>query len=293
MRIDPYIINKERDINGDVVKDGIDNKDILSFLKDQGFKKKPLKENEQVTWMFSLNLEGKTEEDILKEMKQNTRNIIKKTEKIGIKVKELSYEELPIFNNILKETGIRRNFTTREKEYYEDMYNIFHDKNEVKYFITELNLKEYVENLTNEINEKEKKLKSNNIKQTRKEDLLKEIKNLENQISELEALNEKYSNLQSEFGNRQQQRKNKLSFFLGSSLQNQILEKYYNGMNGLLNGFDFNNAYDGLSEAKSRIIQKINQLNNQLDNCKDMLAYRKTRRNYWKSQLANAMAEGK
>lgn len=120
-----------------------------------------------------------------------------------------------------------------------------------------------------------------------------EIKNLENQISELEALNEKYSNLQSEFGNRQQQRKNKLSFFLGSSLQNQILEKYYNGMNGLLNGFDFNNAYDGLSEAKSRIIRKINQLDAQLDNCKDMLAYRKTRRNYWKSQLANAMAEGK
>ena len=194
LRIDPYIINKERDINGDVVKDGIDNKDILSFLKDQGFKKKPLKENEQVTWMLSLNLEGKTEEDILKEMKQNTRNIIKKAEKIGIKVKELSYEELPIFNNILKETGIRRNFTTREKEYYEDMYNIFHDKNEVKYFITELNLKEYVEKLYTEKKEKEQKLQNKNIKITRKEELLKEIKSLENKISEAKSIRNKTNN---------------------------------------------------------------------------------------------------
>ena len=34
--------------------------------------------------MFSLDLEGKTEEEILNEMKPNTRNIIRKAEKSGI-----------------------------------------------------------------------------------------------------------------------------------------------------------------------------------------------------------------
>lgn len=119
-----------------------------------------------------------------------------------------------------------------------------------------------------------------------------EKRDLENQISELEALSAKYSGLQSRFGDRQQQRQNRLSFFLSSCLQNQILKRYYNGMNGLLGGSDFNNAYDGLSEAKRKINQKINQLDDRLDDCKERIAYRRRRCDYWKSQLATAMAEG-
>ena len=45
-----------------------------------------------------------------------------------------------------------------------------------------------------------------------------EKRDLENQISELEALSAKYSGLQSRFGDRQQQRQNRLSFFLSSCL---------------------------------------------------------------------------
>ena len=119
-----------------------------------------------------------------------------------------------------------------------------------------------------------------------------EKRGLETQISELEALSSKFSGLQSRFGDRQQQRQNKLSFFLSSCLQNQILKRYYNGMNGLLGGSDFNNAYDGLSEAKRKISQKINQLDDQLDDCKERIAYRRRRRDHWKYQLATAMAEG-
>ena len=49
-------------------------------LEKLGFKRVPVDKAEQVVWMFSLDLEGKTEEQILKEMKPNTRNQIKKTE---------------------------------------------------------------------------------------------------------------------------------------------------------------------------------------------------------------------
>lgn len=191
LRIDPYVINKERDINGNVVENGQDNKHIKKYLQDLGFKKVPSSKNEQVSWMFSLDLEGKTEEDILKNMKPNTRNIIKKTEKMGIKIKELSLNELPKFNSILKSTGKRRNFIPRENDYYEDMYNLFHSKNEVKYYITELNLNDYVEVLSKEITDKNKKLESKNIKQTRKEELLKEIVILENKIKEAKDIKNK------------------------------------------------------------------------------------------------------
>lgn len=124
------------------------------------------------------------------------------------------------------------------------------------------------------------------------EQFTNEKQDLENQICELEMLGAKYSGLQSEFGDRQQQRRNKLSLFLASGLQNKIVQRYYNGMNGFLGNADFNNAYDGLSEAKRIINQKISQLDQQLDDCEGRISYRRNRRDYWRSQLSVALLEG-
>ncbi len=160
LRIDPYVIYKQRDINGDIVEGGEDNTHVVDSLYSLGFKKVKTIDMEQVGWMFSLGLEGKTEEEILKEMKPNTRNTIRKAEKLGITMTELSYDELDRFQNIMEETGERKNFSVRSVEYFQNMYNLFHDSNEVKYYVTELNLKEYSKRLENEIKEKEEKLSS-------------------------------------------------------------------------------------------------------------------------------------
>ena len=147
LRIDPYVIYKQRDINGDIVEGGEDNHHVVEHLQSLGFKKVKTENMEQVGWMFSLGLEGKTEEQILKEMKPNTRNTIRKAEKLGITMTELSYDELDRFQNIMEETGERKNFAVRNVEYFQNMYNLFHDSNEVKYYVTELNLKEYTKDL--------------------------------------------------------------------------------------------------------------------------------------------------
>ena len=158
LRIDPYVIYKQRDINGDIVEGGEDNSHVVERLTSLGFKKVKTENMEQVGWMFSLGLEGKTEEQILKEMKPNTRNTIRKAEKLGITMTELSYDELDRFQNIMEETGERKNFAVRNVEYFQNMYNLFHESNEVKYYVTELNLKEYTKRLNDEIKEKEEKL---------------------------------------------------------------------------------------------------------------------------------------
>lgn len=158
LRIDPYVIYKQRDINGDIVEGGEDNHHVVEHLQSLGFKKVKPENMEQVGWMFSLGLEGKTEEQILKEMKPNTRNTIRKAEKLGITMTELSYDELDRFQSIMEETGERKNFAVRNVEYFQNMYNLFHESNEVKYYVTELNLKEYTKRLNDEIKEKEEKL---------------------------------------------------------------------------------------------------------------------------------------
>ena len=159
-RVDPYLIYRERDLDGNIVEDGVDNRGVVKHLEELGFKKVPIKDTEQVIWMFSLGLDGKDEETILKEMKPNTRNQIKKTEKFGITVNEIGYDELDRFQKIMVETGARKGFKVRNIEYFQEMYKLFHDKNEVKYFITELNLKKYVEGLLKEKEEKQAKLDS-------------------------------------------------------------------------------------------------------------------------------------
>ena len=180
-RVDPYLIYKERDINGDIVEGGTDNSKVVDNLLKLGFKKVPIPNQEQVSWMFSLNLEGKDEETILKEMKSSTRNKIRKIEKSGIKVNEINYDELDRFQSIMEETSKRKGFSNRKLSYYQEMYKLFHEKNEVKFFITELNLKEYIANLENDIKEREDKL--NSLSEAKYNDGAK--KNLTNEIESI------------------------------------------------------------------------------------------------------------
>ena len=181
VRIDPYVIYKERDIDGNIVEGGEDHSKVVEHLQKLGFHKVPTKNKEQVGWMFSLDLKGKSEEQILKEMKSNTRNTIRKTEKIGITVNEIGYDELDRFQSIMEETSQRKGFSNRKLSYYQKMYELFHEKQEVKFFITELNLKEYEERLENEKKEKEEKL--NHLSDAKYNE--GEKKNLENEINSI------------------------------------------------------------------------------------------------------------
>ena len=182
LRIDPYVIFKERDIDGNIVEDGVNNEDIVNNLYNLGFKRVQEENMEQVGWMFSLDLEGKTEDQIMKEMKPNTRNNIRKTEKFGITVNEISYDELDRFQSIMEETSKRKGFSNRKLSYYQEMYNLFHDSNEVKYFITEMNMKEYTNKLEKEKEEKQEKL--NSLSDAKYNDGAK--KNLNNEIDSID-----------------------------------------------------------------------------------------------------------
>ena len=193
-RVDPYLIYRQRDLDGNIVEDGEDNRDVVEHLKGLGFKKVPIDQTEQVIWMFSLDLEGKDEETILKEMKPNTRNQIKKTEKFGITVNEISYDELDRFQKIMEETGERKGFKVRNIEYFQEMYNLFHEKNEVKYFITEINLKKYVEGLEKEQQEKQAKIDSltdAKYNDGAKKNLANEIASFDKRIAESKEIMEK------------------------------------------------------------------------------------------------------
>ena len=63
LRIDPYVLYQQRNLDGEIVEDGWNNKQSVQNLEKLGYKKVQIKDMEQVGWMFSLNLEGKTEKE--------------------------------------------------------------------------------------------------------------------------------------------------------------------------------------------------------------------------------------
>ena len=102
---------------------------------------------EQVGWMYVLDIFGKSEDEVLKNMKPNTRNTIRKTLKNGIEIVELTKEELPMFHKIMVETGKRKGFHVRSLKYFEDMYDLFYPRGEIKYLLTKLDLVKHIERL--------------------------------------------------------------------------------------------------------------------------------------------------
>lgn len=186
-RMDPYVINKQRDIDGNIVNGGVNNKIIISNLEDLGFREVAVKNMEQVGWMFSLDLKDKTEEEIMNEMKPNTRNTIKKTLKTGITIRELKCNELDTFIDIMNSTGERKNFSVRKLSYYQEMYNLFKNKKEIKYLVTELDLKKLNKKLVAEQKSKRetlKKLNSAKYNDGKRKALNNEIDSYEKKIDE-------------------------------------------------------------------------------------------------------------
>lgn len=160
LKIDPYIMHKSRDIDGNETKK-IDNSNIVNNLKKLGFIHSGFTRGYDLSgqgrWYFVLDLENKSLDDIQKGMKANHRNIIRKAEKYGVEIKQIEYNDLPTFKHITEDTSARIGFSDKSLVYYQTMYDSF--KDEVKYLIAYLNVDKYKEKLKEELEINQNKYK--------------------------------------------------------------------------------------------------------------------------------------
>lgn len=198
LRIDPSIVHVERDSEGNIVRGGENNEWCVEALKKCGYIHKGYRngydETSQCRWVYCLDLEGKTEEDLLKDMKPTTRNQIKKTLKYGIRIRKLKYEELPIFKAITKEASERNHFHDKNLSYYEQMYQIFEPTHEIQYIVAELEPKVYLKNLEKELEEwtsSFEKLSSHPKNDGKRKELQISINSTKKRIEQMKALTKK------------------------------------------------------------------------------------------------------
>lgn len=192
--IDPYIPLIQRDSDANIVENGIDNRKVVDYLKELGFKS--LEHSAQVKWTYCLDINKKSSEEIFKQLKPNTRNYINRTiNKYKLEIEELSYEKLNIFKKITSDTCDRRDFADRSLKYYEDMYEIFGD--EIKVLISKLNCDKYLSSLKSDkqlLENKFNNLSDSHSHKKEKASISKELDNINNKLKEVEALKENIGN---------------------------------------------------------------------------------------------------
>lgn len=127
LKIDPYVEYKTRDIDGNIVKGGVDNSKVVENLKKLGFKhygfNKDISKELQPRWMYVLDLKGKTEDEIFSNFSKHYRKTIRRTEKQGLVVERISKDKLMDYKKIMEHTSSRRDFIDRPYSYYENMYD--------------------------------------------------------------------------------------------------------------------------------------------------------------------------
>ena len=136
LQISPYYELIERGRNGEEIEGGFNRRSTLRTLESLNFK--PTAKTTQPKYLFVMDLNNRTEAELLADQKRNTRNHIRKAEKMGVKVRELKREELQILKDITESTSKRRGFTDRSLAYYEQMYDLFAPRGEVKFLVAEV-----------------------------------------------------------------------------------------------------------------------------------------------------------
>lgn len=135
LHIDPYYELIERDRDGIPIAKGFNRTKAVQNLHQCGFI--PLLDSTQPQYLFCIDIHGRTEEELLADFKRNTRGHIRKAEKQGVTIRELKREELTTLKQITEATSKRRDFSDRPLSYYEQMYDLFHNRGEVKFIVAE------------------------------------------------------------------------------------------------------------------------------------------------------------
>lgn len=191
IKINPYVMYQERDVNGNVVKDGLNNKKVVKDLEKLGFKHNGFTidygKDLEPRWISVLDVKDKTSDELLKNMRPTTRWGINNSYKHGLKLVEIDESRLSEFKSLMEHTGERRGFIDRPLSYYKKMYQSFSKDNHIKVLLVELDTKDYLMNLKKQMEVLNKKIEQNNNRQDKK----KAEKVLKEYLSQKEAITKK------------------------------------------------------------------------------------------------------
>ena len=138
----------------------------------------------------------KSDEDLIASFEKNNRSRVKLSLKKGTEAIVAKREDLKIFAQLMKETGERDGFLTRDVSYFETIYDSLNPNDDAELFLVKLVPSHVIPKLQEELKnlnaQKEKLLPKQDQKkaQNQLKDIGIKVSKLEKQVEELEQLNE-------------------------------------------------------------------------------------------------------
>lgn len=200
IKIDPDIIWRKEDYNGNEIPLDNNPKEIFESLKSLGFKHQGFTKNfetEQPRYTFRIDM-NQTLEEIEEKFSKTTKQRINKGEQLGTKVRLGTIEDVKEFSHLMDLTENRKDFVSHDYDYYKNLFEIYNEDNHMDLFIGSINTKEVIDKYNEELKDIEEKLiplsgdelsKSN---KTKKAELEKRKEKLLEYINEYQEAQDKY-----------------------------------------------------------------------------------------------------
>ncbi len=150
-KIDPDVIRQQLDTKLEPIEGTLDETQHSKLIS-YGFEHKGLLNNFEgmvPRHTIRINTKDNDIDEILAQMEKKTRNACKIGEKKGLEFESAGIEKLDEFMRLLDETAERDGFGYRHRKYYEDMFAAFGDDLHIN--LAKVNTKKIIENLENEI----------------------------------------------------------------------------------------------------------------------------------------------
>lgn len=146
LKINPYVDYQLRDIDGNIIE-GTKQDALMDKLRELGFihngfyVDQDSKEDLEPRWISVLDVDGKSFDELYKNMRSGTKWGITNSKKNFITILEADEEKLFEFKNLMVHTAERRGFIDRPLSYYQEMYKVLKRENAVKVLLAEIDFK--------------------------------------------------------------------------------------------------------------------------------------------------------
>lgn len=194
IHVDPYLPYIEHDINGNIVPEGFDNKNVVEHMKSLGYRHYGFTtgySNQcEPRWIYTIHMENETEKSLFDKMERKAKRSILKTEKYKIRLRFLD-EDIHEFENIMVHTSERRGFENRDHSYYQNLNAIYGKRDHLKFLVAELVVDDYIASLNEDKVIEEKKLEDCHMKLEKSPNSPKIMRQQEQCLELLEGIDKK------------------------------------------------------------------------------------------------------
>ncbi len=123
LKIDPYILVRDRDNEGNIIEGGVYNDFVEVNLTNANFIK--VNDRIQPKWLSRINLKDRNIDDIFNNFSSKARQTVRRNERLGFKVRDLDFENIDKFICIINEERKKYHTIVPTKTFYLDLKQSF------------------------------------------------------------------------------------------------------------------------------------------------------------------------